>query len=586
MSLKPPAVIEFGNLLGRGRALIASLGRPGRSAAVRGELVGVDLGGSSIKLTRMRRGKGRPQLLDFAELALPPAEAFAKESRTGALKEGLAELVRTHRLKGKQAVGLVYGLDVVLRRTIMPSMPHADLHSALELEAHKYVPFPPDRIALDYEVIGPTADAGQVEVLVAACDRERLAEIYEILSSAGLKVRGITVPPLAFRNVMRHTSLAGSQEVTAFFDVGHHSINLCIFKRDELRFSRELSLGSHAFTEALRTIIVPGQGTIKLTEEEAERLKLEHGIPMGEDEKKIVGGIALANVTVMLRPTLERLTREIWSSFDYCNEEFFGESVQRVFLTGRGARLKNLPAYLESVLRVPVSLFDVGTEFGISGERTAGELDGLGFAPALSLEDFAGINLERALLPAEVAPIRVVAGYLTVPRMATAALLAVAVDASLLELHHNGVQQRLSAMEAAQARMTQEAPELTRIQSRMKASQNRAAIRAQLSMGSPDWSLVLKDLSLRIGPRVRLREIRPEMTHPDQASQPGALPEQRLLLDGNVDKWVDRPELEVASTMRSLMASAFFSDVRLVESSPSDSNGTRVVISCALRGGQ
>lgn len=579
-----PVSFEFDGLLRAGRALFFPGDGSGPSA--RGELVGVDLGGSSIKLARIRRGKGKPQVMDLAEFALPPATASAPESRSEALREALGELVRSHGLRGKQAVGLVYGLDVVLRRTVMPSMPHADLLSALELDAHKYVPFPSDRIALDYEVIGPTADAGQVELLVAACDRERLAEIYEILSSSGLKVRGITVPPLAFRNLMRHTSLAGSPEVTAFFDVGHRSTNLCIFKGAELRFSRELSLGSHAFTEALRTIIVPGQGTIKLTEEEAERLKLEHGIPMGEDEKKIVGGVALANVGVMLRPTLERLVREIWSSFDYCNEEFFGESVQRVFLTGRGARLINLAAYLESVLRVPVAMFDLGAELAISSGKPAGELDSLGFAPALGLEDFSGINLERALLPAEGARARAVAAYLTIPRMATAALLAVAVDAALLELHHDGVQQRVTAVETAQARMTREAPELIKIQARMKASQNRAAIRAQLAMGAPDWSLVLKDLSLRIGPEVRLREIRPEMTHPDQASQPGAMPEQRLVLDGNVDKWVDRPELVVAATMRSLMASAFFSDVRLVESAPSDSSGTRVVITCALRSGQ
>ena len=371
-----------------GAAVLARV--PGISHAprpVRGEIVGVDLGGSAVKIARMRRRAGGAELLDFAEAPLDSNEARSPQARREAMGEALAALVRARRLKGRRAVGLVHGLDVILRRTSMPALSRADLHSALMLEAHKYVPFPPERVALDFEIVGPSANGpGNVEVLVAACDRERLLETQSMLVQAGLKPLAITVPPLAFRSVMRHTHLSGVQEVTAVFDVGQQSTHLCIFKRDELRFSRELSLGGQALTEALRTIIVPGQGALKLTLEEAERLKIEHGIPMGEDEKKVVGGVALANVAVMLRPTLERLVREIWSSFDYCNEEFFGESVQRVYLTGRGSRLRNFGAYLQSVLRVPVESLDPGRELAGPNVRLPEDGAGsLGFAPALVL---------------------------------------------------------------------------------------------------------------------------------------------------------------------------------------------------------
>jgi type IV pilus assembly protein PilM len=482
-------------------------------------------------------------------------------------------------------VGLIAGLDVVLRRTTMPEMSRADLLSALTLEAHKHVPFPAEHIALDVERLGTSAEPGRSELLVAACDRRHLSEVHRLLVDAGLKVLGLTVPPLAFRSVMRHTRMAGSDEVTAVFDVGMRATTLCIFKRDELRFSRELSMGSEAFTEALRTIIVPGQATVTLTHEEAERLKLEHGIPMGEDEKKVAGGIPLAHVAIMLRPALERLAREIWGSFDYCNEEFFGESVQRVFLTGRGARLRNLAPYLEGVLKVPVTLLDLGRD--VISWSEAGQEPGpgsLGFAPALALEDFTGINLVRALEPASARVRDRVGAVITLPRVATAAALALTVDASLTLLHHAEADSRVRALHKAHAAVQARQPDLQSLETRMQALRTHQVLLARLSGGRTDWALLLKDLSLRVGASLRLSEVRPEESRPDPTAPAGTPGQPRLVLEGTLGLASQRPEQDLAATLRSLMNSPFLQDVRLVECAPDEQGRNRVVISCGLRG--
>ncbi|MBI5836062.1 MAG: type IV pilus assembly protein PilM [Candidatus Eisenbacteria bacterium] len=557
---------------------------PGRRRALRGEVVGVDLGGSCIRLARVRRAGSRLELLSFAEIPIAPALTDESPLRRPEVAAALREALRRHGMAGRPAVALVSGLDVVLRRTTMPDMSRADLLSALALEAHKYVPFAAERIALDVERLGPAAEPGQSDLLVAACDRVRVADARALLTKAGLKVLAITTPPLAFRNVMRHTRLAEGNDVTALFDVGRQTTNLCIFKHDELRFSRELSMGSQAFTEALRTIIVPGQPTVKLTDEEAERLKQEHGIPMGEDEKKVAGGIPLAHVAIMLRPTLERLVREIWGSFDYCNEEFLGESVQRVFLTGRGARLRNFAPYLESVLKVPVTVLDLGADVLASGAPSGVEPGALGFAPVLALEDLSGLNLVHALEGPEPAEGEKVAALFTLPRIATAAVLALAVDGSMVLMQHAEATGRVRSLTQARAAAQTQEPGLQALEGRMQTLRTHQALLASLSGGRPDWALLLKDLSLRIGPTLRLSEVRPEEQKPDPSAPAGTTARPRVVMEGTLMPSAMRPEEDIATTLRALMASPFFQDVRLVECTPATDGRSHVVIACGLKG--
>ncbi|HVP38724.1 MAG TPA: pilus assembly protein PilM [Candidatus Saccharimonadales bacterium] len=569
------------------RRLLLAATRPlgvGGSQPGRGEVVTVDVGGSGIRLARVRRAGEQLELLDSFAIRIPPPDQEGAPPRGPAVEAALREAVRARRLRGKPAVGLVPGLDVVLRRTTMPDMTGADLLSALSLEAQKYVSFPADHIAIDAERLGPAPEPGHSELLVAACDRPRVAEVHRLLTQAGLKVLALTAPPLAFRSVMRHTRLGEDGEVTALFDIGLHTTTLCIFKRDELRFSRELSIGSQTLTEALRTIIVPGQPTVQLSQEEAERLKLEHGIPMGEDEKRQAGGIPLAHVAIMLRPTLERLVREIWSSFDYCNEEFFGESVQRVFLAGRGAQLRNLGPYLEGVLKVPVTVLDVGRDVLSAGRAPQAAAGELGFAPALALEDFSGINLLRALEPPPSGARERLAAVVTVPRLVTAAALVLALDGGLTWLHHAEAESRVRALARARAAAVVHQPELQALEARMQALRAHQTLLARLSDGRPEWPLLLKDLSLRIGPAVRLSELSPDEARPDPAA-PAGTPAQRLVvLRASLQPAAGRPEEEIAATLRALMASPFFKEVRLVELTPASDGRTQAVISCTLRG--
>jgi type IV pilus assembly protein PilM len=324
------------------------------------DLVGVDLSDRSVKVVRVLRRGARVARVESAERALPGPDLKPAERRS-ATQAALREIVRELSLKGKAAAACVSGSEVVIRRLALPEMGRADLLTALTLECRKHVNFAIEEAEIRYETLGRAERQGMRELLLLVCvaHRRRLAEVREALGESGLRPALLTIRPVALRALLRSARATAADEVVAYLDVGAATTHITVLKGEDVRFAREFGVGGATLTEALRAIVVPGQGTIELTYEEAENLKQTHGIPFGAEEAGHAGRIPLSAVSIMLRPTLERLARELWNSFDYCNEQFQGEAVTRLVLLGDGSRVRNLPEYLMAVLKIPVSRADL-----------------------------------------------------------------------------------------------------------------------------------------------------------------------------------------------------------------------------------
>ena len=143
---------------------------------------------------------------------------------------------------------------------------------------------------------------------------------------------------------------------------------------------------------------------------------------------------------------------------------------------------------------------------------------------------------------------------------------------------------RAEALARGASQIALQRPDLAALEARMKEDRARSAVRAGLLAGAPEWGLLLKDLSLRIGPGVRLSEVRPEEVKPAADAPPGTLPTHRLVLQGELGADAAQPELTLAGTLKALMASGFFGDVRLLESTAGTDGTTHFSIALAMRG--
>jgi Tfp pilus assembly PilM family ATPase len=92
--------------------------------------------------------------------------------------------------------------------------------------------------------------------------------------------------------------------------------------------------------------LVSDKGKIKLSLEEAERIKREVGIPPEGESKMIDDKILTTQLLSMIRSPLEQLVNEIDRCFDYYREESGGGKIDSLMLFGGGALLKGLQQFL------------------------------------------------------------------------------------------------------------------------------------------------------------------------------------------------------------------------------------------------
>ena len=539
------------------------------------ERLGVEIGERSVKLVRVRRRGRRIVGVDVLRRALA-GPTTKHGSRREAIENALRQLVAEHRLAGKPVAACLSGQDVLVRRLVVPEMDRADILAALALECRRLVKFPIDEAEIRYEIVAraPRDRGTDLHVLVAVAQRRTLDELREALERSRLRPRRVTIAAVALRTLFARGPETRSDDVVACLDFGESTSHLMVLKGREIRFSRELGVGSAALTDVLLSAVVPGVGTVALTPEKAEALKRAHGIPLGAEGAGEAEGIPLSVLAVMFRPVLERLARELWNSFDYCNEQFYGEPVTRLVLLGGGSRLRNLSAYLSEILKIPVARADALAEvgFGEAGDPSAPEI-AAGGASELGL----GLALlgseEIDFLSARSAALRFGLAHPMSRGLAIAGAAALVATVAATEV----------ALLTEQSRIRSQRSNLTEMASLAEAVQKFRAARGEearlhdllgrLAGGERRWSDVLRDLSHAIGPEVRLTELEVLAVSPTAAPgtppatvAPGEAardPEREIRLSGLLRTDARRAEEILGELMQSLERSPSLGPVRL-----------------------
>ena len=498
----------------------------------------------------------------------------------------LRDFVRGRRITGRPAAATLSGKDVLVRRVSLPALRPAEIHAALALEARKLVGYPVEEAEVRYEILGRT-DRGTsgpaLDLLMAVAPRSAVESARAALASAELHPVCLSVRPIALRALLRSRGASGADpDVVAFFEMGSSESHLTIVRGEEIRFARSFAVGRTDFVEALRAIVVPGRGTISLTPAESEALLLEYGvIPDAREGVGAAPAIPAAAVTVMLRPVLERLARDLWNSFDYVHEQSQGQGVDRVRVLGPGAAIPGLCEHLGGVLRIEVAPAGEGAA-DASWDPTAG-LCALRPGSLNFLEpQHAGI----AFRIASAIPQRIAVGA------ALLLLLSVSLPAEV------SVTRERRKVETLRAELTELSPRTDAVRTfrSARAEEERSrALLAGLAETRIQWSEALRDLSHRVGEDARLTTFTimdpapgaQDATADGSSGMPSAAPgaiapaPRDVEISGVLRFDPAGPERLLGALMESLSASPYFVDVRLV-ACRSDRDGSRFTLRAAL----
>ena len=288
------------------------------------EIFGVDIGQYAIKIARVKSsGKG------FTATQLG-YEIIPDDVRANKDKSTLAKIVVTaikkHKMAKGQPVIHINAGDTILRRLELdPGLRGMDLEGAVELELSDSLPFPLDQVYIDYD---EKADASGKRLVVAG-RRDLIDPRVDLLSGLGKSYAApeVDVDAFAFARTLSSLGLVSEAAPVMLVDIGYARSRFYVYRGTELIYNREQQVGGNHVNEIIRDVF-------DIDAAQAEMRKLTQSF--GNEYHDLV-----------LLPYVNMFAEQMNLALDFYeanNTDSY--DIQRIYLTGGGAAVKDFPAML------------------------------------------------------------------------------------------------------------------------------------------------------------------------------------------------------------------------------------------------
>lgn len=308
-------------------------------------VVGLDIGSSAVKAVELKSaGSAGFRVVAFASEPVPPDTIVDGAIVDGvAVADAIRRIFDTKRFKAKDVVASLSGNAVIVKKIALPVMTEAELDESIHWEAEQYIPFDIQDVNLDYQILDATPGEGgkqTMDVLLVAAKRDKIAEYTGVIAQAGRSAVVVDIDAFAVQNCFEQNyGLDGG--VTVLLNAGASSINVNIIAGEQSLFTRDISVGGNAFTEAV-------QREFNLSFEAAEQAK--KGQP--------VDGVPFEDVRSVLRTMNEAVALEIQKTFDFFKATTSEDRIDRIVLCGGASRVDGFAELLEDRFGAPVEFLD------------------------------------------------------------------------------------------------------------------------------------------------------------------------------------------------------------------------------------
>jgi type IV pilus assembly protein PilM len=305
------------------------------------DLVGVDIGSSSIKLVELKQSRDSYVLKNVGMLTLPP-EAIVDNTLmdTSSIVEVLRDLVRVRGVKLKDAACSISGNSVIIRKIVLPTMNSEQLEEQIHYEAEQYIPFDINDVHIDFQILGPDPnDLNKILVLLVASKKDIINDYAAVFTESGLKMVVADVDSFAIQNAFEINYSPGEDEMVALINIGASMTNLNIVKGGASLFTRDMQTGGNSYTEEIQKQFGTGR-------EEAEKIKISGRHPQQARLQEIYSRVN------------DSLANEMRRSLDFYLSTAMDDRVSKVYLSGGCSRVPNLVDVVGQRLSLSVEILN------------------------------------------------------------------------------------------------------------------------------------------------------------------------------------------------------------------------------------
>src|SRR4051795_13732066 len=144
-------------------------------------LVGVDIGSSSIKVCQLKDGRRGLEMIRLGYAPLP-AETIVDGHvmNAGAVVESLSRIFQDAKIKSRDIALSVSGQSVIIRKITVPMMTPAELEEQIHWEAEQHIPFDIKDVQVDYQVLKRRPEASQMDLLLVAAKKDQINDFAQL----------------------------------------------------------------------------------------------------------------------------------------------------------------------------------------------------------------------------------------------------------------------------------------------------------------------------------------------------------------------------------------------------------------------
>jgi type IV pilus assembly protein PilM len=321
-------IVRLRRKIGQGSILaVARIRRLSFRSLLEGtEVLGCDIGSSSIKIARLFSSKREIKILDFWVKEIPREEKG--KARDEVITKTLTEFLS--QIEGeKRIISSLPTSSSVIKTLFLPFKGLKRIRQVIKYEMEPYLPFPLNEAIIDFYVIDDRFPA-KTYVSAYGINKRVVEEHLRLLEGAGLKPSLIGLDSIALFNSY---SGGANDETVALINLGASQTIIDIVTEGRLFLTRSIRKAGDDISQSLSR----GLG---ISFSEAERLKKE-GLS-GEQSK-------------LIEPVLEEIRREIEYTFSSFLASYPDKKIKKILLTGGSSRLSQIAEYLRKDLKIEIS---------------------------------------------------------------------------------------------------------------------------------------------------------------------------------------------------------------------------------------
>jgi len=343
-------------------------------------VAGLDIGSTSVKAVELK-GTGKSYRVVAMASEPVPADAIVD----GAIMDGGAVADAIRRLfdnnkgfKAKDVAVSLSGSAVIVKKISLPVMTDQELAESIQWEAEQYIPFDIQDVNLDYQILDSGtggSSKGTMDVLLVAAKKDKIADYTGVIAQAGRQAIVVDVDAFALQNAYELNYGVDAQSIVVLMNAGASAINMNIVSGDQSLFTRDISIGGNAYTEAV-------QKELSLSFDAAEQLK--KGVA--------VNGATFEDVKPVLHAMTENVLIEINKTFDFFKATAASDRIDRIVLSGGASKVDGFAQALQERFGASVETFDPFRQISCDPDRL-GVLDAMDNMPTAAVAG--GLALRR-----------------------------------------------------------------------------------------------------------------------------------------------------------------------------------------------